>query len=256
MWVSLLITEFLGTAILVILGNGIVANVLLKNTKGNNAGWLSITIGWGVAVTVAAMISSAFEGGAGYLNPAVALAMAISNFQGSFANIAGSTAAGVGVFFLVILIEILGAMVGQIVVNLVYFKHIKMTLTAEEKDAAAKVLAIHSTGPTTRSCLFNFIAEFVGTTVLVIGILAMSKYKGVTDLVGPMMAGLIVLGVGLALGGTTGYAINPARDLGPRIIHSLMRLKDKGTSDWGYSWIPVLAPLSAGAVIGAIFLAL
>lgn len=257
-WGTLILTELLGTALLIILGNGIVANVVLKGTKGNNAGWLAINMGWGVAVTVAAMISSAFPGGAGYLNPAVAIAKAISNFDLNFVMSVGltSTGAGVGLFIGVLVIELVGAMIGQVIVDLVYYKHIQMTFAVKDDFATANVLGMHATGATTKCVSLNFLMEFIGTVVLVGGIMAMGRYANIPALFGPFIVGIIVLSIGLSLGGTTGYAINPARDLGPRLVHALLPNKDKGSSDWQYSWIPVAAPMTAGILVGLIFIGL
>ncbi|WP_027063223.1 MIP/aquaporin family protein [Mesoplasma seiffertii] len=260
-WSVLLLTEFFGTALLIILGNGIVANVVLKGTKGNNAGWLSITFGWGFAVTVAALISSAFIGGKGWLNPAVMVGASIADWKGTWGMV-DSAGAQVGLFIGVLIIQLIGAAVGQIIIDLLYYKHIELTLKGKEDFTVAKgnVLGMHATGATTKSIVANFAMEFVGTFILIFAILALPKFsalnKDIIGGLGPVIVGIVVISIGLSLGGTTGYAINPARDLGPRIVHALMPIKNKGQSDWEYAWIPVAAPLVGGAAAGLIWLAM
>ncbi|AUF83593.1 aquaporin family protein [Mesoplasma syrphidae] len=257
---TLLLTELFGTALLIVLGNGIVANIVLKGTKGNNAGWLSICFGWGFAVTVAALISSAFLGGKGWLNPAVMLGASIADWKGTWGFVDSSTGAQVGLFFGVLVIQFIGAALGQIIVDLLYYKHIQMTLGSKEEFATANVLGMHSTGATTKSIAANFGMEFVGTFILIFAILAIPRFSALNGNIigglGPVIVGIVVISIGLSLGGTTGYAINPARDLGPRIVHALMPTRGKGKSDWEYAWIPVAAPLSAAIVSGLIWLAI
>ncbi|KAI92625.1 MIP/aquaporin family protein [Spiroplasma melliferum] len=234
--------ELFGTMILIILGNGVVANILLKKTKGNGQGFFAITAGWGFAVLIGAMISSALHGVA-HLNPAVTIAMVV---QRTFF-------VDNGWFLLPALLlgQIVGAVIGQIIVDVFYWKHIKDTVT----DNPDFILAMHATGPTHRNPFFNFFAEFIGTFVLIAAILAIGKYSsGNLGPFAPFFVGLTVFGIGLSLGGTTGYAINPVRDLIPRIVHFVLPLKNKGTSDWSYSWIPVIAPITAGVVTSGIFL--
>ncbi|ATZ18426.1 glycerol uptake facilitator protein [Williamsoniiplasma somnilux] len=254
----LLITEFFGTAILITLGNGIVANVVLKGTKAQNVGWLSICIGWGTAVFTAAIISSAFKGGQGWLNPAVMLAAAFADFDGiknAFAIF--NNGEMVGILIGVLALEIFGAILGSLIVDIVYINHIKLVLN-DKSDLECKgtILGMHSTGPTDKSMINSFLMEFVATAVLVTAILAIGQYGTIPKFFVPIIVGAIVIGIGLSLGGTTGYAINPARDLGPRIVHQLLPLKGKGGSDWKYSWVPIAAPMSAGLIIGLIFSAL
>ncbi|KAF0850326.1 MAG: aquaporin family protein [Spiroplasma poulsonii] len=234
--------EMFGTMLLIILGNGVVANILLKNTKGNGQGFFAITAGWGFAVLVGAMASSALKGVA-HLNPAVTFAMVVQ--QTWFINN--------GWFLLPALLlgQVAGALIGQIIVDIFYWKHIKDTVN----DNPDFILAMHATGPTYRPAFFNFFAEFIGTFLLVAAILAIGKYETFSlGTWGPLFVGLTVFGIGISLGGTTGYAINPVRDLIPRIVHFVLPLKNKGNSDWSYSWIPVVAPTCAGLATGGIFL--
>lgn len=235
-------TEMLGTMLLIILGNGVVANVILKDTKGNNAGWISITAGWSLAVIMGASISSAM-GGKAHLNPAVTVGMIVNGWE-----------ANVGHFGLIPIFfvgQIAGALVGQVIVDLFYIKHITHTLSSEDKGA---VLGMHSTGPTNKNILINLFSEFIGTAVLLTAVFATTQWFTTSGWMGPIFVGLAVFAVGLSLGGTTGYAINPVRDLVPRLVHQCLPIKGKGTSDWSYGWIPVVAPVLAGVVVGALFL--
>ncbi|WFQ94556.1 MIP/aquaporin family protein [Mycoplasma feriruminatoris] len=252
---QIILTELFGTALLVLLGNGIVANVVLKGTKGQNAGWISITAGWGFAVFIAAGISAGL-GGVAHLNPAVTIMFAIQAADKTFGLRADALTkmSGVGLFFIVLLVQFIGAMLGSIFVDLLYWKHILSTKT--DNDFQPRVLAIHSTGATNRAPILNFLMEFVGTVVLLVGIWGLTATKSsVFESVGPLAVGLLVFGIGLSLGGTTGYAINPARDLGPRLVHTFLPLKDKGSSEWSYSWIPGLGPVAAAVFIGLIAMA-
>ena len=225
------IGEFVGTAILIILGAGVVANVVLNKTKGNNSGWIVITLGWGMAVYMGVSASLAL-GGAGHLNPAVTIAMAVvSNFDSSYVLpfIAGQFA---------------GAIAASIIIFIAYKQHFD-----ETTDANAK-LAVFCTAPAIRNTTWNLLTEIIGTFVLVLGASLLSKPESNAGQLGALPVGLLVLVIGLSLGGPTGYAINPARDLGPRIAHFILPIKNKRDSDWGYSWIPV-----AGPVIGALIAA-
>ncbi|AHI52408.1 MIP/aquaporin family protein [Spiroplasma culicicola] len=235
-------TEILGTMLLIILGNGVVANIILKDTKGENGGWIAITAGWALAVILAATIASGLDGKA-HLNPAVTIAMLINGWESNVGDL--------GLIPLFFIGQLIGAILGQIIVDIFYIKHITHTISS---GAAANVLGMHSTGPTHRNVFLNFFAEFVGTAVLVCAIFATTVWFGLSGWMGPIFVGLTVFGIGLSLGGTTGYAINPIRDLAPRIVHQLLPVKGKVKSDWGYSWIPVAAPLTAGIVVGALFL--
>jgi glycerol uptake facilitator protein len=235
---SIFAAEVIGTAILILLGNGVVACVLLSESKGQNGGWIVITFGWGMAVMAGAFAVGQFSGA--HLNPAVTLGFAIdgsiewSDVPEYFAG------------------EFVGAFVGATLVWLAYLDHWKRT-----EDPGLK-LAAHCTGPAIRNPVANVITEVIGTFMLVLGILAFfaNDDTNATGL-GPLLVGLLVLAIGLSLGGPTGYAINPARDLGPRIMHAILPIPGKGSSDWGYAWIPVVAPLIGGALAavfyGAVF---
>jgi glycerol uptake facilitator protein len=238
-----LLGEAIGTMLLVLLGDGVVANVVLNRTKGQNSGWIVITVGWGVAVAMAVYAVGRISGA--HLNPAVTVGLAaIGSFE--WVNVPGYIAA-----------QMVGAFVGAILVWVVYLPHWRVTA-----DPASK-LAVFATGPAMRSPGSNFITEVIGTAVLLFGILAIAanaqtlSRPGDVDLsfvfsrgLQPLLVGVLVLGIGLSLGGPTGYAINPARDLGPRLAHALLPIPGKGSSDWEYSWIPVLGPL-VGGVLGA-----
>jgi glycerol uptake facilitator protein len=226
-----LVAEFTGTAILLILGNGVVANVVLNKTKGNNGGLIAITLGWAMAVFVAVFISANASGA--HLNPAVTLALAIAG-KFEWALVPGYCLA-----------QLLGAMLGAAIVWLAYRQHFDAT-----EDASTK-LAVFSTSASIRSNTDNFIAELVATAVFVIGVLFITGPTQSLGSINAIPVAFLVLAIGLSLGGPTGYAINPARDLGPRIMHALLPIKNKGNSDWGYAWLPVIAPM-AGAALGAL----
>jgi glycerol uptake facilitator protein len=225
------IGEFIGTMLLIIMGDGVVANVVLNKTKGNNSGWIVITFGWAMAVFLGVYASTKL-GGSGHLNPAVTIAMTtFSDFDSSL--LPQYIAAQFG-----------GAIAGAIIVWLAYNQHFDAT---DDKDAK---LAVFCNAPAIRNTGFNLITEIIGTFVLVFGAMAMSNPANSLGTLDALPVGLLVLGIGLSLGGPTGYAINPARDLGPRIAHFILPIKNKRDSDWGYSWIPV-----AGPVIGALIAA-
>lgn len=224
------LAELLGTALLILLGNGVVAGVVLKGTKNENSGWIVITIGWALAVTLAVYAVGRVSGA--HLNPAVTLALAATG-QFDWANV-GSY----------IMAQMLGAMLGAALVWLHYLPHWERTL-----DPAAK-LAVFCTAPAVRHTQGNFISEFLGTFVLLFGLSALGANRFAEGL-NPLAVGALVLAIGHSLGGTTGYAINPARDLGPRIAHALLPIPGKGDSDWGYAWIPVAAPI-LGGICGAV----
>jgi len=216
--------EFTGTMLLIIMGDGVVANVVLNKTKGNNSGWIVITFGWAMAVFLGVYASTSL-GGSGHLNPAVTIAMAaFSDFDSSLLPT-------------YILAQFAGAITGAIIVWLAYKQHFDST---EDKDGK---LAVFCTAPAIRGPLYNLITEIIGTFVLGFGALAMSKPATTLGTLDALPVGLLVLGIGLSLGGPTGYAINPARDLGPRIAHFILPIKNKRDSDWGYSWIPVVGPI-------------
>ena len=237
------IAEAVGTAILILLGDGVVANVLLARSKGQNSGWIVITVGWGVAVTVAVYAVGRISGA--HLNPAVTIALAtIGAF--SWQSVPGYVTA-----------QMIGAIVGGALVWLTYLPHWRLT-----DDQAAK-LAVFCNAPAVRHTPSNVITEIIGTGMLLFGVLAIGANAqgwtkpGDVDLsllfsrgLQPLLVGVLVLGIGLSLGGPTGYAINPARDLGPRLAHALLPIAGKGSSDWEYSWIPVVGPI-LGGIVGA-----
>jgi glycerol uptake facilitator protein len=222
--------ELFGTALLILLGNGVVAGVVLRGTKSENAGWIVITLGWAMAVTMAVYLSGAASGA--HLNPAVTIALAAAG-KFDWVHVPNYITG-----------QMLGAMLGSALVYLHYLPHWERT-----EDAGTK-LAVFSTGPAIRNTTANFISEFIGTFVLMLGLSALGANR-FADGLNPVLVGFLVLSVGLSLGSTTGYAINPARDLGPRIMHAILPIPGKGTSDWQYAWIPVVAPI-LGAVAGAL----
>lgn len=216
--------EFIGTMLLILLGEGVVANVVLDKTKGNNGGLISITFGWAIAV-FAGVFASVELGGSGHLNPAVSIAMAVlGNFE--WANVGLYIAAQMG-----------GAFTGAVVVWLAYRQHFN-----ETKDADTK-MAVFCTSPAIRSSTNNLITEIIGTFVLILGALLMAKSEVKLGALDALPVALLVLGIGLSLGGPTGYAINPARDLAPRIAHAILPIPNKRDSDWSYSWVPVFGPI-------------
>jgi glycerol uptake facilitator protein len=230
------IGELVGTALLIILGDGVVANVVLQKTKGNNSGWIVITIGWAMAVFVGILTSAAASGA--HLNPAVTIAMAaIGKFE--WALVPTYIAA-----------QLLGAFLGAIIVWLSYQQHFNETENAADK------LAVFSTGPAIRNTVHNLISEIIGTFVLVFAVLKIAAPANNLGALDALPVAFIVLAIGLSLGGTTGYAINPARDLGPRIAHTFLPIKNKGGSDWGYSWIPVIGPILGGLIAAFLFQAI
>ena len=223
--------EFLGTTLLILLGEGVVAGVVLNKSKAENSGWLVITIAWGLAVTFGIFLAGKASGA--HLSPAVTLALAAAgSFQWSL--VPGY-----------IIAQMLGAFTGAVLVYLHYLPHFK-----ETPDPATK-LAVFATAPAIRDFKSNFISEFIGTFVLIIGIMAIGA-NSFSDGLKPIAVGALVFAIGLSLGGTTGYAINPARDLGPRIAHYLLPIPGKGDSDWSYAWIPVIAPI-LGGISAALF---
>jgi len=229
------LAEFTGTAMLILLGDGVVANVLLGKSKGQGGGWIVITFGWGMAVTMAVYAVGTISGA--HLNPAVTIGLAaIGKFAP--AQVPGYIAA-----------QIAGAMFGAMLVWLVYLPHWK-----ETADKGAK-LAVFCTGPAVRLTPANLLCEIIGTATLVFGALAIPSSTNLSGPgwatgFGPFIVGLLVLAIGLSLGGPTGYAINPARDFGPRLAHAILPIAGKGDSDWRYAWIPILGPI-LGGVLGA-----
>ncbi len=228
--------EILGTFLLILLGNGVVANVLLKDTKGNGAGWVVITLAWGFSVFVAVFVVAGISGA--HINPAVTIGLALA---GKF-----SWDLVMGYIFA----QMIGAILGGCVVWLHYKDHYDVTEEADLK------LATFSTAPAIRNTISNLISEAIGTFVLVLGVLYMAAPEVGLGALDALPVALLVVVIGMSLGGTTGYAINPARDLGPRIAHFILPIKGKGDSDWSYSWIPVVGPIIGGALAAFLFLQL
>ncbi len=225
------IGEFIGTALLIIMGNGVVANVLLNKSKGQNGGWIVITFGWGMAVFIGVYAATKLGGG-GHLNPAVTIALtAFADFDSSL-------------LLTYIAAQFAGAITGAMIVWVAYKQHFEAT---EDKDLK---LAVFCNAPAIRSVGHNLTTEIIGTFVLMFGAMAMSPAVSSMGTLDALPVGLLVLGIGLSLGGPTGYAINPARDLGPRIAHFILPVAGKRDSDWSYSWIPVIGPI-IGALIAA-----
>jgi glycerol uptake facilitator protein len=235
--------ELLGTMFLILLGTGVVANVILKGTKGNNAGWMVVTTGWALAVFVGVVVAAPYSGA--HLNPAVTLGLAIAG-KFPWAKVA-----------LYIVAQMLGAIIGSILMWIVYKDHFNATT---DPDAQ---LSVFSTGPAIKNRVFNLLSEIVGTFVLVFVVFYFTNAEIIDDAtpiglgsLGALPVAFLVWAIGLGLGGTTGYAINPARDLGPRIAHAILPIKEKGSSDWKYAWIPVMGPFIGGAIAGLLFLLL
>lgn len=222
--------EFIGTALVILLGDGVVANVVLKQTKGHNSGWIVITFGWAMAVFVGVLVASGASGA--HLNPAVTLGLAVA---GTFKWVH---------VFPYLLAQMLGACLGAILVWAMYRPHFAVT-----DDANAK-LGVFCTGPAIRETATNLLSEIIGTFVLVFAVLHITSPKGGLGSLDAVPVAFIVLVIGLSLGGTTGYAINPARDLGPRLVHAWLPIPGKRDSDWNYAWIPVLGPI-IGALLAA-----
>jgi glycerol uptake facilitator protein len=236
---SPLLAELFGTALLIILGDGVVANVVLHRTKGNNSGWIVITAGWAFGVTIAVYCVNAISGA--HLNPAVTIALAsIGTFP--WASVPLYVAA-----------QIVGGFVGGVIVWVAYLPHFKATPDAETK------LAVFSTTPAIRSRPANLVSEIIGGFVIVLALLAVLSPRNFvpnSDFAkgfGPVLVGVIVMAIGLSLGGPTGYAINPARDLGPRIAHAVLPIAGKGTSDWNYAWIPIVGPIVGGVLAALLY---
>lgn len=235
--------ELLGTMLLILLGTGVVANVVLKGTKGNNSGWIVITTGWALAVYVGVVFASPYSGA--HLNPAVSLGLAIT---GKFAW------AKVPVYMAA---QLIGAIIGSAITGLIYRDHLNDTTDAETK------LAVFSTSPAIHNRIFNLFSEIVGTFVLMFVIFYITGAEITTQRtpiglgsIGAIPVMFLVWSIGISLGGTTGYAINPARDFGPRIVHSLLPMKNKGTSNWKYAWIPVAGPMIGSAIAAFLYLQL
>ena len=225
------VAELIGTMILIIFGGGVVAGVVLKKSKAEDAGWVVVTIGWGLAVAMGVYAVGNFTGA--HINPAVTLGFAAAG-EFPWAKVP-----------LYISAQLIGGFIGGVIVFLNYLPHWK-----ETKDQAAK-LGVFATGPAVRSPFSNLISEIIGTFVLVMGLMFIGANE-FTDGLNPLIVGALIIAIGMSLGGTTGYAINPARDLGPRIAHALLPIPGKGTSDWSYAWVPIVGPI-IGGVYGALF---
>ena len=234
---QIFLAELLGTMLLIIFGDGVVANVVLSKTKGQNSGWIVITTGWAMAVCVGVYAVSPYSGG--HINPAVTIALVSI----------GKVSVGNAIIY--IAGQFAGAIIGAIIVFLAYRDHFAAT------DDKGLKLAVFCTGPAIRSTASNLITEIIGTFALVFGVLSMLSTRNLVEKTGfapgfgPFLVALLVWAIGLSLGGPTGYAINPARDLGPRIAHAFLPIPGKGSSDWGYSWIPVIGPI-IGGILGAL----
>jgi len=225
--------EFFGTAIIIVFGGGVVANVVLNQTKGNNSGWIVITFGWAAGVFTGVSIAAPYSGA--HLNPAVTLALVMAN---------KFSPALMPMYFLA---QTLGAMFGAFLVWLAYKKHFDITEDADSK------LAIFCTSPNIRSYWYNVLTEVIGTFVLSFAVLYMAAPEVGLGSINALPVAIVVLGLGLSLGGPTGYAINPARDLGPRIMHFLLPIPLKRDSDWKYSWVPILGPMIGAALAAGVF---
>ncbi|MBC9934595.1 MIP/aquaporin family protein [Chitinophaga qingshengii] len=225
------LAEIIGTAFIIALGDGVVANVVLNRSKGNQGGWIVITMGWAMAVFVGVFCAGQYSGA--HLNPAVTIALAI---KGSFswAQVPAYIAA-----------QMLGAMLGAFLVWLCYKKHFDAT------DDAASKLGVFCTIPALRTPGYNFLTEFVATLVFILAVFYITKPASGIGSLDALPVAFVVLAIGLSLGGPTGYAINPARDLGPRIMHAILPISGKGGSDWGYAWVPIAGPI-AGAIAAAV----
>jgi len=237
---NIFLGELLGTMMLIILGDGVVAGVLLNKSKAQNSGWIVITTGWAFAVMVGVFTAQAFGSAGAHINPAVTVAFLITG---------GVTADQLPLYWGG---QFLGAFLGGVLVWLQYLPH-----WAETESQGFK-LAVFCTGPAIRNVGTNLVSEIIGTAVLVLGVAAIFQVAtpvtgiSIATGVGPFLVAALVWGIGLSLGGPTGYAINPARDLGPRIAHAVLPIAGKGNSDWAYSWIPVVGPLVGGAVAGVL----
>jgi glycerol uptake facilitator protein len=233
--------EMIGTMLLILLGDGVVANVLLDDTKGNNGGLIAITTAWGLGVYVGVVVAGPYSGA--HLNPAVTIGLAIAG-KFAWALVPGYIAA-----------QMLGAFMGAFLVWLMYYDHFQRT------NKPDSILAVFCTGPAIRNYTSNMVSEIIGAFVLVFTVFYIAGAKitptntpiGLGS-VGALPVALLVWVIGLSLGGTTGYAINPARDLGPRFIHFLVPIKNKGTSDWAYAWIPIIGPIAGAAIAAFLYL--
>ena len=230
---SIFLSEFLGTAILIAFGNGVVANVVLNKTKGQNSGWIVIAFGWAIAVFAGVFVSAKYSGA--HLNPAVTLALVY--LKKISWNVVPQYLAG----------QLLGAMAGSVIVWLSYLQHYKVTENAEG------ILATFATSPAIKSSGHNFLTEFLATFIFILSILFIVAPSNSLGSLDALPVALLVLGIGLSFGGPTGYAINPVRDLGPRIVHQLLPITHKGSSEWKYALVPILGPLAGGLLAAIVF---
>lgn len=235
---SAFVSELFGTAILIVLGAGVVATVLLPKSKGFNGGWLLICFGWGIGVMAGVYV--AYKSG-GHLNPAVTLGLLVAGMD--FAKGISPTVSHMLVYWAA---QMIGAFIGAVIAYLAFKTHFDEEWEDKEAEAASK-LGIFSTGPAIRSYGWNVVTEVIGTFVLVFWVVSSGKTPSG---LGPLAVAFLIVGIGASLGGPTGYAINPARDLGPRIAHFVLPIKGKGPSDWSYSWVPVVGPLVGGVIGG------
>jgi glycerol uptake facilitator protein len=233
--------ELIGTMLLILLGDGVVANVLLNDTKGNNSGWMVITTAWGLAVFVGITVAGPYSGA--HLNPAVTIGLAIAG-KFAWASVLPYIAA-----------QMIGACIGAFLVWLMYYDHFQRT------NNPGFVLACFCTGPAVRNYVSNIASEIIGSFVLIFVVFYVTKGEIIPTKtpiglgsVGAIPVAFLVWVIGLSLGGTTGYAINPARDLGPRIMHAILPVKSKGSSDWAYSWIPILGPIIGAAIAAFLYM--
>ena len=232
------IFEFIGTAMLILIGNGIVANLVLKGTKGSDSGWTGISLAWGIAVFIGVFISADVSGA--HLNPAVSIGLATAG-KFSWALVPGYIVA-----------QVLGAMMGNLLVWLTYKKQYEAT------EDTGSILATFSTSPAIKSPFWNLVTEIIGAFALVFGVFyiaggAMGENAVSLGSLDALPVALLVMGIGFGLGGPTGYAINPARDFGPRLLHSILPIKNKGKSDWGYAWVPIVGPIIGGVLAALIY---
>ncbi|MBI1880011.1 MAG: aquaporin family protein [Chloroflexi bacterium] len=245
---NILLGELMGTMMLIILGDGVVANIVLAKNKGQGGGgggaWIAITAGWAFAVLIGVNAAIAFGSGGAHINPAVTVAFVVAGI---------TPATDIPFYFIG---QFVGAFLGGVIVWLAYMPHF-----GETSDQGLK-LAVFSTGPAIRNTGTNLICEIIGTAVLVLGVASLFQVNtpitgvAMAGGLGPFLVACLVWGIGLSLGGPTGYAINPARDLGPRVAHFVLPIAGKGDSDWGYSWIPVVGPIIGGVIAGVLLIVL
>ncbi len=232
-------SEFVGTMLLILLGNGVVATCSLNGTKGKGSGWVAICLGWFTAIFISVTVATALAPAnlpTGLINPVFAINNMILHASDSSQGL--PVAAG----FIALLFQFLGAGIGQILVVLIFKKHYDAT------DESSAILGTFATGPAIRSLHWNFLAEVIATFVLVFAVSSIGLASPTSNSEGSLFVGLIILGIGISLGSVTGYSLNPFRDLVPRLVHQALPLKNKGTSDWSYSWVPTLGPITGGLI--------